>query len=224
MLKKIHLGIIPDGNRRWAKRQLLKPWQGHERAMENSRALFDWCRQNPQIGYLTLWGFSTDNWNRSGPEVDHLMRIFEDYLKRERTTFVDKKAKFVHSGRLDRIPSTLAELIQDVEADTVKFDDFVMNLAIDYGGQDEVLRAINKLPERGEVTASDLHNYFDHPELPDLDLIIRTSGEQRGSGFFIWQAAYAEWYFETKYFPELKPADLEKAMAEYNRRQRRYGR
>jgi undecaprenyl diphosphate synthase len=221
--RKLHLAIIPDGNRRWAKKHLLKPWQGHEQAMENARALVEWCRNDPRIAVLTLWGFSTENWNRSPEEVQKLMEIYEEYLKNERTNFVNNKTRLLHSGRTDRIPASLAKLIVEVATETADNYEFTMNFAVDYGGKDELLRAIKKLDDTKNVTEESLRTKFDQPGLSDIDLVIRTSGEQRTSGFAIWEAAYAEWIFEPKLFPDLVPDDLERALNYYEARQRRFG-
>ncbi|MDP3997427.1 MAG: polyprenyl diphosphate synthase [bacterium] len=223
---KIHLAIIPDGNRRWAKKKLLKPWEGHQQALDNSRALIEWCRQEPRIATLTLWGFSTENWDRSPEEISQLMRIFEQYLKDERKQITANKTRFIHSGRLDRLPPSLAHLISDIATETKDNNDFTFNLALDYGGRDEIIRTIRKIPaaQHKDIDETTIRAYFDHPELPDIDLVIRTSGEYRTSGFFIWQTAYTEWIFETKLYPEITPHDLEGYIKEYDNRHRRFGR
>lgn len=221
-MEPIHLAIIPDGNRRWAKGNMLLPWQGHAHAMDNFRAITEWCRNDPRINVLTIWGFSTENWKRSDDEVSKLMELFEDYLGKERHAFAEHKTRFVHSGRRDRIPASLKKLIDEVEAETKDFTEFTMHLAVDYGGKDEVLRAIAKMKGE-EMTDDSLRAHLDHPELPDIDFIIRTSGEQRTSNFFFWQACYAEWLFVTKHFPALEVADIDAALQEFNRRTRRFG-
>lgn len=222
-VKSLHVAIIPDGNRRWAKRRLLQPWKGHEQAVETCRTLIDWCHESPDVAVLTLWGFSTENWNRSAEEVSQLMRIYEEFLRKERPTFLEKQTRFVHSGRSDRIPESLVRLIREIAAETNEFTKFTLNFALDHGGRDEVVRAIQKVTEPQVVTAESFRNYLDHPELPDIDLIIRTSGEQRSSGFFIWQAAYAEWVYTQSFFPDLTPDAVAAAVAEFKQRQRRFG-
>lgn len=220
--KKLHLAIIPDGNRRWAKARMLRPWNGHEKAIENFRTLTEWCRKNPRISVLTVWCFSTENWKREKTEVDELMRILEEYLRWERKGFLSEQTRFVHSGRKDRLPATLMQLIQDVEEETKDQTGFTLNLAVDYGGKDEILRAIQKL-EHTHVTEKDLRSALDHPEIPDMDIIIRTSGESRTSNFFLWQSAYAEWIFSPKLFPDIHTGDLEEAVREFDNRKRRFG-
>lgn len=221
--KRLHAAIIPDGNRRWAKQRLLRPWNGHEKAVENFRGLTEWCRKDPRVGVLTVWCFSTENWKRDPDETAKLMTMLEEYLARERKTFLEEQTRFLHSGRTDRIPASLAALIRDVAEETQDQTAFTLHLAVDYGGKDEVTRAVRKLPPGEDITEESIRSRLDHPELPDLDLIVRTSGEQRVSNFFLWQGAYAEWIFTGKFFPDFTPEDLAEAVAEYERRKRRFG-
>ncbi|MBI3331969.1 di-trans,poly-cis-decaprenylcistransferase [Candidatus Peregrinibacteria bacterium] len=221
--KKIHLAIIPDGNRRWAKTKGWHPWKGHEYAIENFQALTEWCRRDPRISVLTVWCFSTENWKRDPKEVSELMRIYEGYLRKEAKGFHGRHTRFCHSGRLDRIPASLATLIRDVEEDTKNETGFTLHLAVDHGGKDEIIRAIQKLDDPKHVTEETLRAVFDQPNLPDVDIVIRTSGEYRTSNFMMWQSAYAEWIFLPKLFPELTPKDLEESIEEFERRMRRFG-
>lgn len=222
-IMQLHLGIIPDGNRRWAKARTLKPWQGHEAATQAFRKIIDWAHDDPRIAVLTIWGLSTENWNRPAQEITELMRIYEAFLRDEQANFHNKKTRLVHSGRIDRVPRTLATLIQKLTEETARYQDFTLNFALDHGGRDEVVRAAQKVTDPAALTEETFRTLLDHPELPDLDLVIRTAGEQRTSGFFIWQAAYAELMFINKYFPDLTPDDLDSALSEYATRQRRFG-
>jgi len=224
----IHLAIIPDGNRRWAKTRTLNPWKGHEKAIENFRSLTEWCRNDPRISVLTVWCFSTENWKRDQKEVDMLMSMLEKYLKEEGVEFVEKNTRFLHSGRRDRIPASLVKVIEETEEKTKDQTGFTLNLAVDYGGKDEIIRAIkniepNQLNQPNEPNELSIRNNLDHPDLPDIDLIIRTSGEQRTSNFALWQSTYAEWEFIEKLFPDFTSEDLSKAVDDYERRSRRYG-
>jgi len=234
--KPLHIAIIPDGNRRWAKKRLLKPWEGHKVAVENFRTLTDWCRQDPRVQTLTVWCFSTENWKRDSKEIDMLMGLLEEYLAKERSTFLENKTRFVHSGRKDRIPASLATLIADVEEETLNQslrsgtgqapdpDWLTLNLAIDYGGMDEIVRATQSLITNHESPDEDsIQQHLDHPELPDIDLIIRTSGEHRTSNFFLWQATYAEWDFIDKFFPDFTVDDLQESVDAFSNRTRRFG-
>jgi len=219
----IHLAIIPDGNRRWAKRQGLLPWQGHEQALKNSRTLLEWCRDHPRITTVTLWAFSTENWNRQSQEVKQLMRLYETFLRRECPELIKNKTRLVHAGRTDRIPTSLRQTMQETAEQTSRDYQLTLQIALDYGGRDEIVRAINKIENPAEITEETFKQYFDQPDLPDIDLIIRTSGEQRTSNFFMWQAAYAEWFFTDKLYPELEPGDLAQAVTEFEQRHRRFG-
>jgi undecaprenyl diphosphate synthase len=227
--------MIPDGNRRWAKARAWHPWQGHEKAVENFRTITDWCQADPRIGVLTVWCFSTENWKRDPQEVNKLMTLLEQYIEKERPNLQKKKTRLVHSGRTDRIPPSLATLIGEVCAETSHFTGFTLHLAVDYGGKDEILRALRKstaiAPRENEPTSNEqratesdlIHPLLDHPELPDIDLIIRTSGERRTSNFFLWQSTYAEWVFVDKLFPDFTTNDLKEVVDGFAKRSRRFG-
>ncbi|MDA0376548.1 MAG: polyprenyl diphosphate synthase, partial [bacterium] len=235
----LHIAIIPDGNRRWAKTRTLKPWEGHKVAVENFRTLTDWCRGDERVQTLTVWCFSTENWKRDPKEIAMLMELLEEYLAKERSTFIENKTRFVHSGRKDRIPSSLAKLIADVEEETLNQSSasadsgtgqakdhtgFTLNLALDYGGKDEILRSAERCEQtKQQINETTLSSSLDHPELPDIDLIIRTSGEHRTSNFFFWQATYAEWDFVDKFFPDFSVEDLAKSVDQFSERTRRFG-
>lgn len=239
--KTLHLAIIPDGNRRWARSFALHPWKGHEKAIENFQKITQWCREDSRIGTLTVWCFSTENWKRDPDEISKLMTLLEDYLQRECRGFLEKKTRFLHSGRRDRIPSSLAQLIEDIEKETADQTEFTLHLAVDYGGKDEILRACEKLchgstpltmtqqplvssrAESRDDTEDSIHPRLDHPELSDFDLIIRTSDEKRTSNFFLWQSTYAEWIFSPKLFPDFTIKDLKEAVEEFEKRKRRFG-
>ncbi len=223
---QLHIAIIPDGNRRWARKLLLKPWDGHKKAVENFRTLTDWCSDDPRVGVMTVWCFSTENWKRDPKEIAMLMQMLEDYLAKEREVFVKKNTKFVHSGRKDRIPASLAKLIEEVEEETKNQTGLILNLALDYGGKDEIVRAIKKASEANEAIEANeakVRSYLDHEEIPDIDLIVRTSGEKRTSNFFLWQSTYAEWDFVEKLFPDFGVEDLKTSVDAFAKRTRRFG-
>lgn len=231
----LHLAIIPDGNRRWAKEKgFMNVWKGHEVAVENFRTLTEWCRNDERVCTLTVWCFSTENWKRPKQEISALMSMLETYLQKEGEEFLVKKTRFVHSGRKDRIPVGLKKIIDDTEEKTKNETGFTLHLAVDYGGMDEVTRSVQKITaERlpawpvgrfpAAVNEEVIRAHLDHPELPDIDLVLRSSGEQRTSNFFLWQSAYAEWIFSPKYFPDIGTGDLDEALQEYERRKRRFG-
>ena len=219
----LHIAIIPDGNRRWAKKKGLLAWNGHKKAVENFQTLSDWCRADPRVSVLTVWCFSTENWKRDPEEIAKLMKMLEDYLIREREDLKKKHTRLLHSGRTDRIPHSLASLIAEISEETKEEKDFTLHLAVDYGGKDEVVRAIQKMDNSSSATEESVRSYLDQPELPDINLIIRTSGEMRTSNFFLWQSTYAEWVFTEKYFPDFGVTDLDAAVSEYEMRTRRIG-
>lgn len=217
----IHLAIIPDGNRRWARERDLDPWKGHEKAIDNFRTIADALRENSSVNVLTIWCFSTENWKRDKKEVDALMREFERYVKGEREKLVKNDTRFVHSGRKDRIPKSLVKVLEETEEATKNGKTFTLHCALDYGGRDEIVRAANKI-ER-DATEETLRAHLDHPELPDIDVVYRTSGEMRSSNFFLWQAAYAEWVYTEKYFPDITKEDITECLETYENRKRRFG-
>lgn len=220
----LHLAIIPDGNRRWARQhKFANVWKGHEKAVENFETLTDWCRNDPRVSILTVWCFSTENWKRDEKEIAELMKLLETYIRNERKNFEKRKTRLVHSGRRDRIPASLKEQIELAEEETRHHTEFTLHIAVDYGGKDEVMRAVNKLSGKEVVTEDEIRGALDHPELPDIDLVLRSSGEKRTSNFFLWQSTYAEWVFNPKHFPDIGTDDLEKAIAEYEQRKRRFG-
>lgn len=221
--QKIHLALIPDGNRRWARAKGFHPWDGHAKAVENFRTIADWCRENPRISVLTIWCFSTENWKRDPKEVAKLMDLLESYIRKNRADMAKQGTRFLHSGRTDRIPPSLAKAFKEIAEETKNNTNFTLHLALDYGGKDEVTRAVQKLKNVSATTEADIRTNLDHPELPDIDLIVRTSGEFRTSNFFLWQSTYAEWFFLEKHFPELATKDLEDVLQKFDERQRRFG-
>jgi len=218
-----HVVIIPDGNRRWAKGQGLKAWDGHREGFSKvtdlSQALRDQGVKN-----FTLWGFSTENWNRSTIEVSHLMNIFLEGIHVFRKEAFEHNIQFRHLGRKDRLPKKLVEALNALEQDTQHFKDYNFCLALDYGGRDELVRAAQKLQTAGKpATEENINEYLDTYGLPDPDFIIRTSGEMRTSGMMPWQGAYAEFYTTPLCFPDFTPKALQIALEEFSSRQRRFG-
>lgn len=223
-----HLAIIPDGNRRWARARGLHTLAGHkagfDRAVELARSARDMG-----IHTVTLWGFSTENWDRTEEEINYLMKLYEklidDYLKEANRDNV----RIIHLGRKDRIPKALLKKITYAEDKTGNNDKYIMNVAIDYGGQDDIIRAAqNMIKDKVDAEKVDkelFEKYLDtHDQpYPYVDLMIRTSGEQRTSGFLLWQSAYTETYWEGCHFPDFSPEKLRDAILDYSRRRRRFG-
>lgn len=222
----LHVSIIPDGNRRWAKQQGLPELEGHKKsgAYENLKSLLNEAKKLG-VKYFTLWVFSTENWSRSKKEVDFLFELICVLLAKIEGDLVIDKIRFRHLGRKDRIPKKLVAIIEKLEERTKDFDDFNLQTCLDYGGRDEIVRAVNKVLKSGvsEVKDGDFENYLDSAGIPDPDLIIRTSGENRISGFMPFQSAYSEFYFVDVPFPDFGPAQLKEAVEEFSKRRRRFG-
>ncbi len=221
-----HLAIIPDGNRRWARKNKLPVFYGHQKGFQ---ALKKIIRKGFKMGIkiITIWGFSTENWQRSKQEVSHLMRLFKKIVDNYLKEALKKQIRLVHLGRKDRLDKILIEKITQAENQTKKFDKNFLCCALDYGGQDEIIRAINKLISTNikSITKETFNQFLDTRDLPYPypDLIIRTSGEQRLSGFLTWQSGYAELIFVKKYLPDFTEKDLENCLIEYSKRKRRFG-
>jgi undecaprenyl diphosphate synthase len=222
-MEKLHLAIIPDGNRRWAKTKGLLPWKGHERSGGNFGDIVEWCAKDGRTGTLTFWCFSTENWKRSPEEIEELMRLLEKYLTEQRERLIGNRIHLIRSGRGDRVPAKLLALIDEIDQETSGAPAMTLNLALDYGGKDEILRAVRSVNDTKHITEETLRSHLDHPELPDIDLIIRTSGEQRTSNFFLWQTTYAEWVFLPVLFPDFSPEHLQKVLEDFGSRDRRFG-
>ena len=221
-----HIGIIMDGNGRWALARGLPRMAGHRAGTENLRRIIEACIEFG-IKYLTIYAFSTENWGRPFEEVQGLMHIFEDVIDRELQELNDQGVQLRHIGRLDRLkPAFREKVLQAVEL-TRPNQRLVLNVAFNYGGRDEIVSAIQRMIQDGvrseEVTDEMVSQYLFTVGVPDPDLIIRTSGELRVSNFLIWQAAYAEWYFPSTFWPDFDREELRKALEEYNLRGRRYG-
>lgn len=221
-----HVVIIPDGNRRWARAHKLAPIAGHKKGLVAAMKVVKGSR-DLGVKVLTLWGFSTENWKRPKLEVTYLMRIYAGFFKKHLAELVEEQVKFNWLGRRDRVPSFLKKVLETVEAATAKNKKYILNICIDYGGHDELVRVFKKLIARG-LTDSKINEKvvaasLDTAGLPDPDLLIRTSGEQRTSGMLPWQTAYTELYFAKVHFPDFSVSELKRALADFARRQRRYG-
>lgn len=220
-----HIAIVPDGNRRWAKEKGLPSLEGHRKGFDIA---LDLAKQIRQMGVstLTLWAFSTENWKRTVDEVSYLMGLYEILIDRCLKDAITDGVRVIHLGRKDRLPNGLLKKLIDAEEKTKNFDKYFLNIALDYGGRDEVERMIKKLQDsKTPITKEEIEKKLDTGDqpFPEPEIIIRTSGEMRTSGFMIWQSIYSEWFFVDKYFPDLNIEDIEKIVDEYNSRQRRFG-
>jgi undecaprenyl diphosphate synthase len=226
--KKIpaHIAIIMDGNGRWAKARGLPRLAGHRAGTENLRRVIEACIEF-KIKYLTIYAFSTENWGRPAEEVQGLMKLFEDVIDRELQELYDQGVQLRHIGRLDRLTPSFRQKVLEAIEYTKNNDRLILNIAFNYGGRDEIVCAMQHIVQDGvkaEDIDSDLVNkYLFTAGVPDPDLIIRTSGELRGSNFLIWQGAYSEWYFPPTYWPDFDKEELRRALEEYSHRERRYG-
>lgn len=224
----VHVAVIMDGNGRWAKARGLPRSEGHREGLKVAKAIVK-AAEREGVRYLSLYTFSTENWKRTADEVGFLMTLVRNHLTAEFDFYRENGVRIVHSGDIAALPGDVAEAIRRVVADTAGFDGITVNLAINYGGRDELLRAIRKLyaarPDGGGEAPgeADMRSALDVPELPDPDLIIRTGGERRLSNFLLWQSAYAELYFTDELWPDWTADGLGKALDDYASRDRRFG-
>lgn len=223
-----HIAMILDGNRRWARSRGLHTLQGHKAGFEAGLKLAEAAR-NWGVHTFTVWGFSTENWDRSPKEISYLMKLYKG-MAREIEKRADKEQiRFVHLGRKDDLPKDLVKCFVDLEEKTRNYSKHVFNAAINYGGHDEILRATRKIVKDGvkpeDITEKLFASYLDTGDqpFPYVDLFIRTSGEQRTSGFLPWQLNYAEYYWELGHLPDMTPEKLREMIIDYSRRRRRFG-
>ena len=221
-----HVAIIMDGNGRWALSRGLPRIAGHRAGTENLRRVMEGCGELG-IKYLTLYAFSTENWGRPEEEVRGLMGILQDVIDSELQEIKEEGVQLHHIGQLERLDPILREKVVNAIEVTKDNDKLILNIAFNYGGRDEIVHAIQSIIADGipadEVTDELVGRYLYTRDVPDPDLVIRTSGELRISNFLIWQAAYAEWYFTPVYWPDFNKEELGKAVEEFGSRERRYG-
>ncbi len=220
-----HVGIIMDGNGRWAKARGRPRSEGHLEGVKAAKRVVA-AAAEVGLAFLSLYVFSTENWSRTQEEVSYLMFLIRSYLKKEYDFYRANGIRILHSGDLERLPAEIAREIKDVERDTAAFTGLTVNLCINYGGRNEIIRAVRRSLAAGgpePLTEEVLRGHLDHPEIPDPDLIIRSANELRLSNFLLWESAYAELYFSPKLWPDWDRTDLREALAEYGRRTRRFG-
>jgi undecaprenyl diphosphate synthase len=221
----VHVGIIMDGNGRWAEKRGKPRRSGHLEGVKAAKRIVR-AASAAGLRFLTLYTFSTENWSRPAAEVTYLMYLIRRHLKSEVRFYHENQIRVLHSGSLERLPRGVLRELSRVTSETAAHLGLTVNLAIDYGGRDEILRAVNRLRAGGRdgpIGEAELRGALDHPEIPDPDLIIRTGDECRLSNFLIWQVAYAELYFSPKMWPDWTAEDLRLALEEYRRRERRFG-
>ncbi len=226
-----HVAIIMDGNGRWARRRGLPRVMGHKRGVESVKKVVEAARQMG-IEVLTLYAFSTENWNRPAAEVSALMELLATFLRREAPNMMANDIRLRTIGQTERLPETPRRVLADVMAQTADNRGMVLNLALSYGSRDEIVRAARRFAadcaagrrRPGELDETLFAGYLDTAGLPDPDLVIRTSGECRLSNFLLWQLSYAELYITDIPWPEFREAEFQAAIADFQGRQRRFGR
>lgn len=220
---KLHVGIIMDGNGRWATRRQLSRLRGHEAGVEAIRRVVE-AAPKQGVGTLTLYAFSTDNWRRPKAEVTALMALLRFYLAREVESLVRNGVRLSVIGRRDRLPDGLADAIGRAEAATAGGDVLHLRIAIDYSARDAILNAAVKAAGAGELTREAFSAFVTgEAGLRDVDLVIRTSGEKRLSDFLLWESAYAELHFTDRMWPDFEARDLAEALTSFHGRERRFG-
>ncbi|MDR0320237.1 MAG: di-trans,poly-cis-decaprenylcistransferase [Treponema sp.] len=221
-----HIGIIMDGNGRWAQQRGLVRTQGHLEGLKAAKRIVK-AASVLGIKYLTLYAFSTENWKRTAEEVGFILGLVKQYLRAEFDFSRQNKIRVRHAGDFSVLPPDIQKEISDSIANTADFDGMQVILAINYGGRDEIVRALKKFAlanqEADKISENDISSYLDNPDIPDPDMIIRSAGEYRTSNFLLWEGAYSELYFSDKLWPDWDKEDLETAILDFQKRDRRYG-
>lgn len=219
-----HLGIIMDGNGRWAKQRGLKRTMGHEKGAKVAEDVIQWA-SDMGIRYLTLYSFSTENWKRPKEEVSFLFSLMVRYLESRLNKIVREKVRVRFLGRIEELPEKVFEVCKRIEEKSKYNNKIDVILAVNYGGRREIVDAVNKAISKGieSIDINDISNNLYLPDIPDPELIIRTSGEIRISNFLLWQIAYSELYFTNTLWPDFTKEDLKKAIEDYSNRERRFG-
>lgn len=225
-----HIAIIMDGNGRWAKERGMKRTDGHLEGSKNLKRIVEHA-QRLGIKVVTVYAFSTENWSRPKEEVDYLMNLIKEFFTKHIKELYEKNIKITFMGRRDRLSSDVFKIINEIKEKTKNNDGIILNIGLDYGGQDEILEMVKKIAtkvQNKEITIENIDKNIIEENLmtsglPPVDFMIRTSGELRLSNFLLWQLAYAELYFVDTYWPDFDGKALEQAIVEYNRRNRRFG-
>ena len=223
-----HIAIILDGNGRWAKKRGLPRTAGHAVGSETFRKIATYCK-NIGVEYLTVYAFSTENWNRPADEVGAIMKLLGKYLNEAIDTMERDHIKMKIFGDVAKLPPELQKLVEKTDEISSRYEGFQANICLNYGGRDEIVNAARRYAQdlaegkAAELTEEGFSNYMYSAGIPDPDLLIRPGGEQRISNFLLWQCAYAEFYFTDVLWPDFSPEELDKAIAEFHRRDRRYG-
>lgn len=223
-----HIGIIMDGNGRWAKKRMLPRSAGHAAGSENFKTIARYCNKIG-VKYLTVYAFSTENWKRPKAEVDGIMDLLRKYLK-DSTNFKAENIKLRFIGELSVLPEDIQQLIKTAELDSSEATGLTVYMAVNYGGRDEIVHAVKRICEDVRDGVLDIENITEdavserlYADCPDPDFIIRPSGEYRLSNFLVWQSAYAEFWYSDVLWPDFSPKALDRAIDDFNKRSRRFG-
>lgn len=221
-----HVALIMDGNRRWAKERNLTTPEGHLKGYQKIRPVIEWFNSFG-IKTLSFYAFSVENWSRSQDEVNYIMKLLKRALEEDFEDLKNKGYRLIFSGRLEELPGDLPELCLKATIESKSNTKGTVNMCINYGGRTEIIDVIKKMIKNG-VTVDQVHEgmikkYLYNGNLPDPDIIVRTSGEQRLSNFLMWQSVYSEFIFLQKYWPDFEKADIERIIEEYYKRQRNFG-
>lgn len=230
MTKINHIGLIVDGNGRWAKERGQKRSYGHKKGAEALEKIILYINENKIANYLSLYVFSTENFNRSEEEVNYLMELFMKWFKKAKDKYQNANIKVLFSSQKNYLKKEIVDAINELENATKENTGLVVNFCLSYGGRQEIVDATKKISEKvlnKEIKIEDINEElfkkYLYNDLPDVDFLIRTSGENRISNFMLWQLSYAEFYFPKVYFPDFTPESLEEAIKEYEKRDRRFG-
>lgn len=220
-----HVAIIMDGNRRWALERNLPTMEGHAKGYNKMRDSAEWFFSRG-VKIVSYFAFSTENWKRTEEEVGYLMKLLQYAVDNEARRSVEKGYRIIVSGRIEELPGDLPESCQDIMDTTKSGKNGILNICVNYGGRAEIIDAVRKMVKNGlsgeQVHEGMVRKYL-YNDLPDPDIIVRTSGEQRLSGFLLWQSAYSELYFMDEYWPDFEESDADKIIIEYSHRSRRFG-
>lgn len=218
-----HLGIIADGNRRWAKSHNLPTIEGHKKGLDAIETLIS-AASAAGVKYITFYVFSTENWGRSSDEVGYIMKLAESRILKYAEKLAASNARMLILGSKNRVSKGLLKSIEKAEEITRGCTGITVCFCFNYGGEQEIADAANLALENNQkVTPETIRAHLYHPEIPDVDMVVRTSGEERISGFMLWRSSYAEFMFMEKYFPDMTEEDMADIIAEYDSRHRRYG-
>ncbi len=222
-----HVAIIMDGNGRWAERRGLPRLRGHIAGVDSARSTIRYLNNRYHLKYLTLYGFSTENWNRSQDEIDGIFRVFEEVIGGESQELHKEGVRLRHLGRLEELPQSLQQVINKAIKLTENNTGMTLGFAFNYGGRNEILDAVRRILAEGiqpqNIDGELFSRFLYTTDMPDVDLLIRTGGELRISNFLIWQSAYSEYYFTDVLWPDFDEKEIDKALLSYRQRQRRFG-